>query len=282
MMHASPAADAAERLAPSFGQGQSTERVQGHWALARAGKRVLRPGGIGLTRQMLAALDIGPADRVVEFAPGLGVTARLVLQRRPAAYYGVERDPVAAARLERRLLQTPAGGSGVSIIPAPAEQSGLPAAVATVVYAEALLSMHTPEQKARIVAAASRLLVPGGRYAIHELCLLPGGIPLAIRREIQAEMSKNIHVGVQPLTQTEWFQLLEQHGFRVQWQQEAPMRLLQPKRLLADEGLAGALRFLCNVARDPALRRRIAGMRQLFRRYQAHLGAVSMVAASPS
>ena len=57
------------------GEGQRPEKLQGHWVLARAGKRVLRPGGLELTRQMLSALAIGQRDRVVEFAPGLGVTA---------------------------------------------------------------------------------------------------------------------------------------------------------------------------------------------------------------
>jgi hypothetical protein len=38
------------------GEGQHPNKMQGHWVLARAGKRVLRPGGLELTRQMLDAL----------------------------------------------------------------------------------------------------------------------------------------------------------------------------------------------------------------------------------
>jgi hypothetical protein len=68
------------------GAGQHLDKMQGHWVLARAGKRVLRPGGIELTRQMLDALAIGPQDRVVEFAPGLGITARMVLRKHPLTY----------------------------------------------------------------------------------------------------------------------------------------------------------------------------------------------------
>jgi hypothetical protein len=84
------------------GDGQHPDKMQGHWVLAHAGKKVLRPGGIELTRQMLDVLAIGPEDRVVEFAPGLGVTAKMVLQRRPLAYWGVEREPAAAGQLHRR------------------------------------------------------------------------------------------------------------------------------------------------------------------------------------
>ena len=52
---------------------------QGHWMLAKLGKRVLRPGGMELTTQMLDAMNISQADDVVEFAPGLGQTARLTV-----------------------------------------------------------------------------------------------------------------------------------------------------------------------------------------------------------
>lgn len=59
------------------------------------GKRVLRLGGLGLTHEMLARLDIRAADEVVEFAPDLGLTARAALERKPASYIG-------AARAHRR------------------------------------------------------------------------------------------------------------------------------------------------------------------------------------
>ncbi|MGB6724571.1 MAG: hypothetical protein WBE74_01625, partial [Terracidiphilus sp.] len=72
------------------GAGQRLEKMQGHWVLARAGKRVLRPGGLALTRRMIDALSISSDDRVVEFAPGMGVTARMVLRRNPVQYWGVE------------------------------------------------------------------------------------------------------------------------------------------------------------------------------------------------
>ena len=65
------------------GAGLQLSRMPGHWLLARMGKRVLRPGGVELTRQMLDALDIGASDDVVEFAPGLGLTARAALEREP-------------------------------------------------------------------------------------------------------------------------------------------------------------------------------------------------------
>ena len=254
------------------GEGQHPDKMQGHWVLARAGKRVLRPGGLELTRQMLDALAISPQDRVVEFAPGLGVTARMVLQRRPSAYWGVEREPAAAEYLRRQLA-----GISAQIVLGQAEESGLPSACASVVYGEAMLSMQSQEQKNRIFAEARRLLAAGGRYGIHELCFLPDDISDRVRHEIQAAMSKEIHVGVQPLSRSEWIRLFEQNGLKVTWSSEAPMHLLEPRRVLRDEGFRGCLRVAFNMAINPVLRQRILAMRRLFRKYGEHLGAISLV-----
>src|ERR1043166_9284441 len=79
------------------GASLSQQKMPGHWVLARLGKRVLRPGGMELTRRMIAALTIVSADDLIEFAPGLGITAQLALKRHPASYTAVERDPAAAA-----------------------------------------------------------------------------------------------------------------------------------------------------------------------------------------
>lgn len=53
------------------GAGRQTGKPPGHWLLVRLGKRVLRPGGLSLTRPLLESLAIQPSA-VVKFAPGLG------------------------------------------------------------------------------------------------------------------------------------------------------------------------------------------------------------------
>lgn len=217
---------------PMPGASQRLEKMQGHWVLARAGKRVLRPGGLALTRRMIGALSISVDDRVIEFAPGMGVTARMVLRNKPSQYWGVERDPAAAARLE-------------SLLPKGTE--------------------------------ARRLLAVGGRYGIHEICFRPDDISLQKRREIEAEMSKEIHVGVQPLTRLEWRELFEKNGLKVLWCAEAELELLEPRRMLQDEGIVRCLRIALNVAKDSTLRQRIFAIRGIFRKYREHLGAISIV-----
>ncbi len=162
-----------------------------------------------------------------------------------------------------------------------AERTGLPAACATAVYGEAMLSMQTPEQKRRIVQEAYRLLCPGGRYAIHELCAVPHDLPASVLREMERCMSLNIHVGVRLLTAPAWRALLEECGFVVEFEARAPMHLLEPRRVLRDEGLRRTLKIMFNVLRDGEARARVREMRGLFRRFGDHLSAIAIVAHKP-
>ena len=98
-----------------------------------------------------------------------------------------------------------------------------------------------------------------------------------MRREVQAAFSKEIHVGVQPLSRSEWIEQFERNGMKVIWCREAPMNLLEPRRVMQDEGWRGSLRIAFNMVRDPILRRRILAMRRLFCRYKEHVGAISLV-----
>ena len=59
------------------------EKAPGHWVLARAGKTVLRPGGLALSTWALKRAVL-PGSDVVEFAPGLGVTASAIIEVGPA------------------------------------------------------------------------------------------------------------------------------------------------------------------------------------------------------
>ena len=254
------------------GDGQRPEAIQGHWVLARAGKRVLRPGGLELTRKMLDALAITPEDRVIEFAPGLGITARMTLQKQLRSYQAVEREPCAVENLREQLK-----GTCAEIVQRRAQETGLPGGSASVVYGEAMLSMQNAEDKSRIVAEAGRLLQTGGRYGIHELCFRSDHVSDHLRREIQGAMAKEIHVGVQPLLRCEWASLFENHDIKVIWSAEAPMHLLEPRRLLCDEGISGTLRVGFNILKESMLRKRIFAMRRLFQKYQQHIGAIAMV-----
>jgi len=251
-------------------------RMPGHWLLARMGKRVLRPGGLELTRRMLEGLAITASDRVVELAPGLGTTAGLALQREPASYVGVERDPAAVAATQR-LLRAGRDECRQGV----ASRTGLDSSSATVMYGEAMLTMQTATQKEGIVQEAFRLLRPGGRYGIHELALTPDNLSDAEKNEVMRELSAVIHVGARPLTVSEWRTVIEGAGFEIVEASTAPMHLLEPMRVLRDEGPTGVLRIAFNLARTPVARRRVLAMRAVFRKFEDQMCAVMLIARKP-
>ncbi len=254
------------------GEELDPTKMPGHWLLARLGKRVLRPGGRELTQQMLNGLSVESSDKVVEFAPGLGFTAQLTLDQNPASYTAIERDEAAASVVHRYLT-----GSNQTCLIGQAEATGLPNATATVVYGEAMLTMQTTSKKQQIVQEASRLIKPMGRYGIHELCLVPEDIDEDTKQEIQRALTDAIHVGARPLTTPEWRALLEAEGFIIHFEATTSMHLLEPKRLIQDEGIWGALCFGWNVLCNSEARHRVAAMRKVFQTYEANLAAIMLI-----
>ena len=254
------------------GNDLKTEKMPGHWVLARLGKRVLRPGGMELTRAMLKALSIKESDDVVEFAPGMGVTAQLTLKLKPRSYVAVERDEL-AAQIVRKYLD----GQNHRCVVGNAADTGLPDDCATVVYGEAMLTMQTEETKRAIVREAHRILNAGGRYGIHEMCLMADNLEELERLKTEKALTGVVHHGVRPLAVSEWKALLEAEGFDVTNTTTASMSLLEPGRLIRDEGFKGALRFVVNVIRDKQARQRVLEMRSVFHKNRKRLGAVSLI-----
>ena len=263
----------------SPGSRGDLERVPGHWLLARMGKRVLRPGGRELTEEMLRHVDIGPSDDVVELGPGLGVTTRLILKLQPASLIGVERDAAAAVAVSAAVMLD---RHDYRCITADAVETGLDDSTADVVIAEALLTLHSGERKRAMLAEAHRILRPGGRLALHELCLRPDTLDPDTQQLVSRELSSAVKVGARPLTTASWQELAESTGFEVRDVSTVPMRLLQPRRLIDDEGLLRTLRIVFNILRTGPARRRVGVMRGTFRRHADHLGAVALVATKPA
>ena len=257
----------------AVGEGLKTQKMPGHWVLARLGKRVLRPGGMELTRRMLTALKVTAQDDVVEFAPGMGITAQLTLRAKPATYTAVERDE-AAARIVRGYLK----GESQTCIVASAGDTHLPSESASVVYGEAMLTMQPTETKRQIIREAHRLLKKNGRYGIHEMCLVAEDLKDESRKQTERELTGVVHHGVRPLTITEWSALLKSEGFKIQSIHETSMSLLEPGRLVRDEGVFGALRFLRNLLRDAEARQRVLEMRAAFRGNRKNLRAIAITA----
>jgi len=256
----------------TIGGYSPVERMPGHWVLAKIGKRVLRPGGRYLTERMLEWLNIQGNDRVVEFAPGLGLTARQTLKRAPASYIAIEKDEN-VVRHVRGFLERPE----YECRHADAESTDLENEHATIVYGEAMLTMQSGAHKRRIIQEADRILREGGRYAVHEIALTPPDIDPEARKAVRLDLTKTIHHGVNPLTLQEWEQLFAEQGFQVEKIITAPMALLEVKRVIRDEGLFRSLLILARLILQAAVRARVMEMRNMFRKHQQHMLGFIMI-----
>lgn len=253
--------------------------LQGHWLLAKLGKKVLRPGGKKLTNWMID--NANPTNkRVVEFAPGLGITAAEILDRNPKTYTGVDQDPDAATATTLSTKQARLG-IPTEVINGVASDTGLPAGSADLVVGEAMLTMQGEKGKAAIVSEANRILATGGRYAIHELLLTPNNVDQTVADNLRKALATTIKVNARPLTATEWSELLESNGFKVLSIKVAPMGLLQPKQMIEDEG-PRVLKIMFNLARNPQARKRVLAMRKVFSENTQNLGAISIIAEKVS
>jgi len=260
----------------SGSQRLNLEKMPGHWLLARMGKRVLRPGGRELTNDLLSELGIGPGDYVVDLAPGMGATAKLILRHHPAGYTGIERDEIAAARVNDL-----DDNFRYRCVVATAQNTGLSDNSAHVVVGEAFLTMHSEEDKQKILHEAFRILRPGGRLGIHELSLRPASLDPETQKQVRGDLTRAVHVGARPLTSTDWQALIKRAGFKIRYESDAAMRLLEPTRLIKDEGLLRALKIVFNILRTPVARRRIRAMRGIFRKHSDHMGAIAIIADKP-
>lgn len=246
-------------------------KAQGHWILAKMGKKVLRPGGKELTQKLVSGLNITSQDNVVEFAPGLGFTASLTLNHHPKSYVGVDADEEAVSLLQKKLK-----GDNVKFINSNAAQTTLDNDSKDKVYGEAMLTMQADHRKSEIIREAHRILKKGGLYAIHELGLMD--VDEKLKSEIQRDLAVSIKVNARPLTEKEWTDLLEKEGFKVKQVYINDMSLLETKRVIDDEGFLGSLKITFNILANKAARKRVLEMRDTFRKHEKHMNAIAIIA----
>ncbi|MDX9704449.1 MAG: methyltransferase domain-containing protein [Weeksellaceae bacterium] len=249
------------------------EKAQGHWILAKMGKRVLRPGGWELTQKLIDSLQIESKDKIVEFAPGMGKTATILIEKNPQTYTGIDADEQAVARLKQKFNK-----ENTEFLIANAAQTPLENASVDKVVGEAMLTMQAEHRKAEIIREAHRILKSGGLYGIHELSLRPDNLPEEIKSEIKRELATSIHVNARPLTVEEWRELLKSQGFKIKQVKTNEMLLLETKRMVEDEGFFRALKIGFNILTHPKAKKRILNMRSVFRKYSEHMNSIMIIA----
>jgi SAM-dependent methyltransferase len=250
----------------------NVKKMPGHWLLARMGKRVLRPGGKELTNKMISKLNVNSKAVVVEFAPGMGNTSRIIFSKNPKVYFGVDQSEEAVSN-----LNSITSNKAYRFIKKNIMNSELSDDLATVVLGEAVLTMQTDSHKDKIIKEAFRILKKGGRYGIHEICLYSDNLEEENKDKIRKDLSGTIHVNARPLTIPEWKEMFINAGFKIESIMTNPMHLLQPLRLIRDEGYR-VFKILFNILTTPHALNRIKKMRGVFNKYQKNMKSISIIA----
>ena len=247
------------------------ERIVTPWPLARrAVAGLAQPGGRVMLERALDAAGFGDGDRVVELAPGLGMTTDAILARDPRDWVGVEPDPLAAGRLAKEF-----GGAGRAVVTAPVNATGLPGESATLVVSDALLSTLDAPGREAVLGEARRLLRPGGRVALHELTAAPG---LARDREAVDDLAS---IGIAPPSADAWREIVEAAGLVVVGSLVGALAMPPQRDLMRRAGPRTALRITRQVAMDGALRGAATRSREILERRALSLRSVVVVAEMP-
>ncbi|MFV0430803.1 MAG: methyltransferase domain-containing protein [Alphaproteobacteria bacterium] len=251
------------------------DKAPAHWVMAKMGKTVLRPGGLEATDWLINHAQIENKD-IVEIAPGLGITACKLIGHKPKSYHAVDKEEMAAQTSMQRIEAL--NFKEASIAVGDAQSLPFEDASKDLIIGEAMLSMQPLNIKEKIFSEVYRVLRTGGQYCIHELILEPDDIDANEAASVAKDLSQNIKVPVQIHTLSDWRNILEKAGLKVTDYKVFPMHLLEPKRLIQDEGFCGTIKFVCNILSNKKARERIIPLRKTFKKHKANLYAIAITA----
>ena len=253
-------------------------------------------GGEAGSELLLDGLEVSGDDDIVEYWPGYGLTTRRILPLRPRSYRGIAPDQRTADRLDDRLRRHPdlrslttrreTDGAYTSFRVACAEATGLPDQSASAVLGENLLTPLAPFRVRSVLREVWRLLPPGGRFGVHELCLVPEP-SWDDRRdreraaELLAEIERSAGPGLHPRTEAGWRAEIERSGMVVTGVRTAPLAPLTRRRLIRELGARGALEVTARMVANSAETLRLRALADVLRANRADLGAIILIAERP-
>jgi predicted O-methyltransferase YrrM len=247
------------------------QTAPGHQVLAKAGKKLLRPGGRAATEQLFAWANFQPGQTVLELASSFGDSAIALAKQYGVRVVGVEKNPESVARARANVAAAGLANQ-IEIVEGDIYHLDQLSEQFDYVLAEAILTMQSAAGKAKILAGVRDRLKPGGKFLSHEL--LTKQEDATLYRDLAAA----IRVNATPLSADHWIVICETAGLTIKQCQTGPMGLLNPLQMVRDEGLATVLRIVWNVVRNPTIRDRILQMRQVFQRHQNNLGYIAFYA----
>ncbi|MDZ7961790.1 MAG: class I SAM-dependent methyltransferase [Aulosira sp. DedQUE10] len=216
------------------------QTASGHQVLAAAGKKYLRPGGRIATDKLLEWANLHPGETVLELASSFGYSAISLAQRYHVKVVGIEKDHESVTRA-RANIHAAGLENQIEIIEGDIFHLDKILIQFDYVLAEAILSMQSPQGKAKLLTEIHNRLKPGGKFLSHEL--------LAFNKEeqIRADLAQVIRVNSTPLSEANWIAALTTAGLQVQQHRTGFINLLNLRRMLQEEGIVNTMNILWNI-----------------------------------
>jgi demethylmenaquinone methyltransferase / 2-methoxy-6-polyprenyl-1,4-benzoquinol methylase len=141
-------------------------------------------------RALVAAIDAGPEERVLDVATGTGMVAQELVRRYGCSVVGLDQSPEMLGAARTRLARDPALAGKVSLIEGDAER--LPFAAGSFDHLTFTYLLRYVEDPSATLRELARVVAPGGRVASLEFGVPPN--PLW-----RASWSLYTHVGLPAL-----------------------------------------------------------------------------------
>jgi ubiquinone/menaquinone biosynthesis C-methylase UbiE len=187
------------RATLTTGKTESKPSLEGLLESADLGIEVLHPGGLEMTRELAELCRIGKGSMVLDVASGTGASACYLAESFGASVVGIDNSDYMVERARKK-----AHGRNLGVEFRKGDAHDLPVADGTfdVVISECTTCLL---QKQKAIGEMVRVVKPGGRVGIHDICWR-GNTPEDVKqRLVQLEQES-------PETLTGWIRLFEEAG----------------------------------------------------------------------
>lgn len=232
--------------------------------LATLGKTELKPGGTYATGALIRMLGFKGTEHTLVVGPNAGSTALFL-----SVTNEVTTEALVGSEAEKVTEDDPALKRRSTARIGKTEEMPFEDGKFDVALVEATLALKGPAQQRVTLKELNRVLKPGGRLGLHELCWRQPPTP-----ELEDRL-RNVWRGeVYPRVIRDWWDSLEQAGFTGIDNELAVVSYFTRKGLEADEGNEVAAHMFHSAFEDPSRLERLAAAYREFTDNRRYYGVV--------